>query len=512
MFSKSEVKVLLEITRAGSGNIKALLKSTRLSYSQLYRILRKLEDRGLILREKRGRYFIDRFLADLILELHRRYDLEVVLSKGYFKVLMLLLDKPRSAREISVATGYSYKHVLRLLRKLTLSMAVKYDRGLYYLVDDPKLRMLLEWLGARRGKIVAGKIFRKVPHGVKSEGSLTGFSVFWRWGVEVSLAYDYYVYPPMSIGIEEALIHAWILAETPQERGLIAIFYAKNIDKIDYGRLQKLAEEYSLLEDLVELEAYIRGMDVKRRDLFPPWSEVKEQAKMYSVDLEKLRYPKLSEEFFMILGGKLDREVKAYLFGGACMVLRRLKDGTKDIDLVVQSRSEFEAISEALKRIGYKGYVEFEVIKRKRGKSIEIFEREGYPRIDLYIHRIAGKLVLTESMLRRADVRRYGRLTLYLASNEDIVLLKSVTDRFRDILDIELIVKTLKTRLNWNTILEELTIQEELTQQHFCLSVLETIEALEERLKIKIPIKIKLKRIVNEHMKELLNKIREGNI
>ncbi|RLE58483.1 MAG: hypothetical protein DRJ32_06380, partial [Thermoprotei archaeon] len=134
------------------------------------------------------------------------------------------------------------------------------------------------------------------------------------------------------------------------------------------------------------------------------------------------------------------------------------------------------------------------------------------PRIDLYIHRIAGKLVLTESMLRRADVRRYGRLTLYLASNEDIVLLKSVTDRFRDILDIELIVKTLKTRLNWNTILEELTIQEELTQRHFCLSVLETIEALEERLKIKIPIKIKLKRIVNEHMKELLDKVMKSNI
>lgn len=512
MFSRSEVKVLLEIAKVGEGSIKTLSKSTGLSYIQLYRVLRKLENKGLVLRGGRGTYFIDRFLADLIIELYQKYDLYVVLRRGYFKVLMLLLDKPRSAKEISIASGYSYKHVLRLLGKLTMSMAVKYERGVYYLVDDPKLRVLLEWLGARGGRVVAGKIFRKVSRGVKLDGSLTGFSIFWRWGVEVNLAYDYYVYPRMSIGLEEALVHAWIMSETPQERGLIAIFYAKNIDRINQAKLQRLAEEYGVLEDIVELDAYIRGLETKNSELFPPWSEVKEQARVYSVDLEKMRYPKLSEEFFKVLGERLDSEVKVYLFGGACMVLRGLKNGTKDIDIVVLSRDEFTAVSKALKRMGYREYTGFRIMHRKREKTIRIFEKENNPRIDMYVYRIAGKLVLTENMLKRADVRRYGKLILYLASNEDIILLKSVTDRIRDLLDIEVIVKSLKTRLNWDAILEELTTQEKLTHRHFCLSVLQTIDAIEERLKIKIPIKKKLKRIVEKHLKDLRRKHLTDNI
>jgi len=506
MFAKNAIKVLLELSKVGRSSLRDLAKKTGLSYYQVYRAVRDLEKKGLIAKSSERREFsVNRFLGDLLVELGEKYDLHVLLSKGGFKVVATLLEKPKTAKEISRETGLSYKHTLRVLKDLTLSMAVKYERGFYVLVDDPKLKLFLEWLTGRKGRIIAGRILRKVPLGARVEGSLTGFSVFSQWGVSVQRAFDYYVNPPMKVGLEESIIHALVLAETPQERSLVAIFYAKNVDKIDHSRLLEVAREYGVLEDLLELEAFVRGLRIERPDRYLPWEEVKEQAEIYGVDLEKLRFRPVTEKFFEEIGRVLEREVRVYLFGGACMVLRGLKDGTKDIDIVVPTREEYDALIEALKKLGYRSRVEFEV-KRRVGadRPVAVFEKEDSPNVDLYTRVIAGKLMLSRTMLRRAEIRRYGNLILYLASNEDVVLLKLVSNRTRDLLDIELAVKKLRTRLNWNTVLEELAIQERLVNRHFCFLVLQTIQALEERLRIKIPIKSKLERVVEIHLTEIM--------
>ena len=505
MFSKNITKVLLELAKRNESSVKDLIDGTRLSYYQIHRALRFLEKKGLIRRiSKTNKYVIDCFLGDLLVELGEKYDLPVVLSKGGFKVATTLLEKPKTAKEISEETGLSYRHTIRILGTLTLSMAVKYERGVYFLVDDPKLKLLLEWLRARRGRIVAGRVLKRVPIGVKEEGSLTGFSVFWRWGVPIQRAFDYYVTPPMKVGLEEAIVHALILAENPQERGLAAIFYAKNIDRVDRSKLQRVAREYGVLKDVLELDVFIRGLKIERPNWFPPWEEVREQARAYSVDLERLRFRPISDEFFERLGAMLEREVRVFLFGGACMVLRGLKDGTKDIDLAVSTKEEYELLVKALKKMGYKSYGVVEVRRRLRSdEPVGVFEKEGFPSIDLYTYRIAGRLVLSEAMMRRAEVKRYGNLVLYLASNEDIILLKSVSDRLRDLLDIEIMIKKLRTSLKWSTILNELEMQKRLTRRHFCFPLLQTVEALEEKMKVKIPIKRKLEYLVEEHMSEV---------
>ncbi|PIN85262.1 MAG: hypothetical protein COV47_03045 [Candidatus Diapherotrites archaeon CG11_big_fil_rev_8_21_14_0_20_37_9] len=99
-------------------------------------------------------------------------------------------------------------------------------------------------------------------------------------------------------------------------------------------------------------------------------------------------------------------------------------------------------------------------------------------------------------MQKRSKIIRSGKIEIYLASLEDIFLLKSVSSRESDVVDCENILS--KTTLNWKTIYSEIKSQENNLFGVRENVILDHLEALEKRLETKIPIVKKLLNVVLE--------------
>jgi len=137
----------------------------------------------------------------------------------------------------------------------------------------------------------------------------------------------------------------------------------------------------------------------------------------------------------------LPQRTRLLLIGGAPMVFREQKDGTIDIDVVALSERDKTALENAMRRLGYV----------KKGKML--FEN----RVTKFRIQVdTGKFIRTpisSRMLDRAEKRHLKNLELLLLSNEDNIMFKSMTERERDIEDIQKIISS--TKIDWNIIYEE---------------------------------------------------------
>lgn len=119
-----------------------------------------------------------------------------------------------------------------------------------------------------------------------------------------------------------------------------------------------------------------------------------------------------------------------------------------------------------------------------------IFVSEDYPRIDIFVRIICSKFRLSDSMKSRSTCERHGRLNFCIMNNEDIFLLKSVTDREGDVYDMVQLAKA--DGFRWQVVLEELYEQEARTKVRFCLGLLDSLEIIQERANIRAPFYNKL--------------------
>jgi hypothetical protein len=115
---------------------------------------------------------------------------------------------------------------------------------------------------------------------------------------------------------------------------------------------------------------------------------------------------------------------------------------------------------------------------------------EGKPRVDILTKIVCNALTLSDSMIDQSTERKYEKLSVNFVKPEDIILFKAITEREGDLQDITSIIQ--KQEPNWNFFMKELNKQHENTDKIYCLDVLATIELLEEREKIHIPIKNQL--------------------
>ncbi len=145
-------------------------------------------------------------------------------------------------------------------------------------------------------------------------------------------------------------------------------------------------------------------------------------------------------------------EVRAYMVGGGAMALRGEKDATKDVDLIVRSPAEAEELKRAFESMG------FAVNARKPEEchalvDATILSAPTGLRADIFVGKVCNRLRLSDGMVRRAElVDRWGGITLYICSREDIFLLKSVTERTRDLDDM---ITLFRKGLDRGIILEE---------------------------------------------------------
>lgn len=492
----SKVKAL-KLLVSGTFTVRELASSMGLSYPRAAAIVRGLIGEGYC-EKSRGRVVTaPNVKGSLLKGLADRYDLETLLG-GSSERLLLALSKPASVEELQRKTRLAQSTTYQTLRRLMALGVVRKLDGLYALTDDPDLKAFLGLLEREREAaglepyaiLIRSNEFKlkKVPAGKQARGSLTAFSLFGRYGVEYASPRDYYFEPPKEISIEEVLVHALAASEGKAEGTMCAVFYLKNLYKIDPAKVKPLARKFGVLSLWVDLQNYIKGLQVLNVEAFLPWDEFADKASLYGVPVSPPQEAEKGIAVLRELGEKLSTTVHAYLFGGANLLLRGLKKATKDLDVVVEDKGDFSKLHGVLLASGFRplGEKEFRPSDRKLNPS-GIYVAEGMPRFDLFTKVICNALFLTDEMKSRAETMAFGKLVLHLLSLEDVFLLKSITEREGDLEDMATIIRR-GGDLRWGEILKTYLTEEEVIKKHFCFTMLDNIELLQRREGIDVPL------------------------
>ena len=484
---------VLILVAGGVGTPLDVSRRLKVSVSVAREMLEELRRLGLVYVDETGAYRMQELISSALIRLAAKYPLKDILS-GSTPVILEAMINPASATEIIERTGFAKETVYRVLRRLP-QIIRRTGRG-YQLIDDPILKYIVIQFAkiARKSAIEFEEILRLDGYSLvrvdkplsEREGEPTAFTAFGKYGVELIGGKEYYyVVPPRKVSPEEVLLHALKVSRSPDDRTKTALLYAKlQLEKkIDEGRLSVLASRLDpsgeLRRTLYDLDRYVQGLSPDRPELFLPRRELLEYAEAYGVDVKALEPAPISEEMFRGLGQRLDRRVEVYLFGGAAMMMKGYKAATKDVDLVVKAVEDADALDKALRSMGYSLEEGIDVNSLRRGVP-RVYVAEGKPKIEIFLGRIFDKAVVTGSMLNDAETREYGNLTVRVASDEDIVFLKLLTERLRDLTDVELIIRGRKKPLDWGKIYERVIEQEKITGRHIALTVFDGVRDLVE--------------------------------
>lgn len=197
------------------------------------------------------------------------------------------------------------------------------------------------------------------------------------------------------------------------------------------------------------------------------------------------------------LESKLQRGVTIYVAGGGAMALVDLKVGTKDIDVVLDSITQVDSLTSALRRLGYVDPRKIVPTRRFKMPERAVLENKDQFRWDIYERAIANKLVLSKGMIGRTRDYPTGSKTLRvkLLAREDIFLLKSVTERAGDLEDMR---RLAEAGLDWSRISEECQWQTSHTRTIWENAVCERLKELRIQYKIRSPIEKRICKIAEQ--------------
>jgi hypothetical protein len=211
------------------------------------------------------------------------------------------------------------------------------------------------------------------------------------------------------------------------------------------------------------------------------------------------------------LAAALCRKTRIFVTGGAAMAFYGLKETTKDIDVVVEKRSEFRTLVSALRSLGHtrpKGGVGVTYVRMRASAVLE--NADGF-RWDIFERVIARKLSLSQSMIDRSRVL-YDKPTLHVRSlsKEDVFLLKSVTHRDLDLEDMRIVAES---GINWNQVKIECHAQASRSGRIWEDALCEKLIELRERMKIASPIEKSICKIADQRIIEnwIIRKVGAGD-
>ena len=182
------------------------------------------------------------------------------------------------------------------------------------------------------------------------------------------------------------------------------------------------------------------------------------------------------------------------------MTIAGLKPGTKDIDVIVEDERVHDILVGSLKKCGYHLLNPQLMSKPYNELSATAMENlEGF-RWEIFVEYVAKKLALTNSIrLRTTNIFSGEKLTVSRLSNEDMFLMKGMTERDRDLEDMALIART---GIDYKLVLNECVQQSEKDQRGniWEASLYEKCEELKEKYGIDVPIRKKLRKISENKM------------
>lgn len=160
------------------------------------------------------------------------------------------------------------------------------------------------------------------------------------------------------------------------------------------------------------------------------------------------------DEFFQLVGSHLAGPVTCWALGGTAMVYWGLKPETKDVDLITDdpgARADFMA---ALSDLG------FEKVGDVSDPSKPVAATRGELSVDVFCLETTHMVLSAEMKARTGRYLSFGRLNLGLPAPQDILVLKSATDRREDVLIGGRIIR--RFPVDWSVVLAEAVTQERL--------------------------------------------------
>jgi len=187
-----------------------------------------------------------------------------------------------------------------------------------------------------------------------------------------------------------------------------------------------------------------------------------------------------------------------FIIGGLALISHGLKEETKDIDVVLR-RQDSCALIKSLASIGYHT-LEDCLVSRSYGKTeiLKVMENNDGFKWDIFCRTICNRLIFSDNMVSRA-IRFYstGKMTLSVASKEDVFLFKATTEREVDLDDMRLLAKS---GLNWQIIETECGYQSSTSGKLYENALLQSLIDLREKHKIRSPIEKELKKMTEEKL------------
>lgn len=212
------------------------------------------------------------------------------------------------------------------------------------------------------------------------------------------------------------------------------------------------------------------------------------------------------------ISSKLSNPLTIFVIGGLALIEFGLKEATKDIDVVVQSKSELGILKKTLESLGYHSPTKMEITRPYEKMDIsEMLENNAKFRWDIFYGKICGALIFTPEMISRAKpFYKKGLLSVFLASKEDIFLFKGITERDADLDDMRLLAES---KVDWKIVENECHNQSNYSGQIWENALYGNLVDLREKHKIRSPIERNLEKVIEEKLSEeaILKALEAGN-
>ncbi len=472
---KSEIKVLLEIKKYEELTLKELSGFIKRSPSFCSKVVKELEKKGIVTSVKEGRLKKFRLVKNpytaLLLKIIEK---RPAVLEGRKEKLLSALTEEKSLKDIQTETGISLKQIIEYLQELASTGIVERKNGRYRISE--KEGEILEFFSVRKfeekqayfetvwkkGDELLARAKERLD---EKRFCPTAFSLYPKYGLQIYPDFFYYYHPPKKLEIEEIFVHSLKFVKTKQEALLATLFYLKYRYFFDQAWLKILLRKFDAKKLFEEMLLFLRSK--KAAEHFPSFKELKEKAKIYGIEVrEKSAEKEKIFDLFCNLDNLLSKRMRVYLIGGGALVLKNVKTSTKDIDIILENKRDFELLKKALANLGFKKIAE------------NVFE-SGIYSIDAYVKRVLNGFALTKTMKKRAEVIFDGKfLKVYTLSNEDLFLLKTYSGREGDIEDCEALAKL---SLNWKNVLEECLLQEKKLKKLFSICLLDMLEELKQK-------------------------------
>ena len=143
-----------------------------------------------------------------------------------------------------------------------------------------------------------------------------------------------------------------------------------------------------------------------------------------------------ADELFELLGsisGYIEREINMYALGGTALTILGIKQSTLDIDVNIDSESEYKYITKIFERIGFKKIGTYRWLTQE-GLAFDLF----------FGSNILGTDLFSDCLEKSKFIKSFGMINLYTLSLYDIIISKLARGDSRDFDDIKNIFKNEK--------------------------------------------------------------------